>query len=92
MKYSRRELLGFAAAGISVAAMPVFLQDTAYARESSSLLPETRGPAAAYDQATADGIHNRSVEQEIKEAGEDPDAVKARVDRRLQLLQAEAVL
>jgi hypothetical protein len=78
MNYSRREFLGVLAGGISVAAMPVFLCDTAYGQELEG--------GIAYDQATADLIHNLSVEQKIREAGEVPEAVKARVDLRLQSL------
>ena len=80
MNYSRREFLGAVAAGISVAAMPVFLF-----RDRAAYGQELEG-AIAYDQATADLIHNLSVEQKIREAGEVPDAVKARVDLRLQSL------
>jgi hypothetical protein len=82
MNYSRREFLGVLAAGISVAAMPVFLlrDRAAYGQELEE--------GIAYDQATADLIHNLSVEQKIREASEVPEAVKARVDLRLQSLRS----
>ena len=80
MNYSRREFLGAVAAGISVAAMPIFLL-----RDRAAYGQELEG-GIAYDQATADLIHNLSVEQKIREAGEAPEAVKARVDLRLQSL------
>ncbi len=44
---------------------------------------DARGP---YSQARADRIHNRSVEQEIEEAGKKPEEVKAQVNRRLRSL------
>lgn len=81
MNYSRRDFLKFAAAGLSVAGMS--------ANYSSAARAGTR-TEGAYTQARADRIHNRSTEEAIKRAGEDPEEVKARVDRRLRALSANA--
>ena len=95
MNYSRRQFMRLAATGLSIAAVPPLLfQGTAYAQ--SSRPPKSQGPEEStkvldvrkpYDQATADRIHNLSVEQEIKEAGKDPSEVKAQVNRRLRSLK-----
>ena len=94
MDYSRRQFLRLTAAGLSAAAVPVLFQPTAYAQ--SSRPPKSQGPEEStkvldvrkpYDQATADRIHNLSVEQEIKEAGKDPSEVKTQVNRRLRSLK-----
>lgn len=102
MDYSRRQFLRLAAAGLPVAAAPLlFFRGTAHA-ESSRLLEsaESQGPGKgttvsdtrrAYDQATADKIHNRSVEREIIKAGKTPGEVKAEVDRRERGLKADAI-
>lgn len=75
MKYSRREMLGFAAAGMAAAATPVVFRDTAQAVGTT-----------AYDQAKADAIHEDSVHRAIIEAGDDPAAVREQVLQRTRLL------
>ena len=94
MNYSRRQFLRLAAAGLPVAAAPLlFFRGTAHA---APRLLESQGPGEGitvsdarrpYDQATADRIHNRSVELEILKMGEMPDVVKARVNRRIRSLR-----
>ncbi len=92
MDYSRREFLRDAVVGLSVGAVPLLFRGTVYAQDSfpksqrlwkSTEVLDTRGP---YSQARADRIHNRSVEQKIKEAGKKPEEVKAQVNRILQSL------
>ncbi|PLS87768.1 MAG: hypothetical protein CYG60_00155 [Actinobacteria bacterium] len=96
MNYSRRQFLSLAAAGLPVVAAPLlFFRGTAHA---APRLLESQGPGKGitvsdarrpYDQATADMIHNRSVELNILEAGESPKEVKARVNLRIRGLRAE---
>jgi hypothetical protein len=88
-----------AATGLSIAAVPTLLfRGTAYAEEPPH--PKSQGKSQGpkestrvldvrkpYDQATADRIHNLSVEQEIKEAGKDPSEVKAQANRRIRSLK-----
>lgn len=91
MDYSRRHFLRLAAAGLPVAAAsPLLFLGTAHGAP-----PESQGPGTgtevldatvAYDQATADRIHNRSVELEILEAGKTPAQVKAEVNLRIRKL------
>ncbi len=98
MDYSRREFLRDAVVGLSVAAVPLLFQGTVHAQDSlpkSQRPGKSQGPGrstemldarGSYSQAKADRIHNRSVEQEIKEAGKKPEEVKAQVNRRLRSL------
>ncbi len=80
MVYSRRDFLRIAAAGIPVVVgAPWLCSSAAHARA------EMEG---GYTQAQADTIHNRSAEEAIRQAGEKPEEVKARVDRRLRELRA----
>ncbi len=82
MDYNRRYFLRIAAAGLPVVGAPYLFSSAAHARE------ETEG---AYTQAQADGIHNRSTEEAIRQAGEKPEEVKARVNRRLLELRADSI-
>ena len=82
MDYNRRYFLRIAAAGLPVVGMPWLYSSAAHAKA------ELEG---AYTQAQADEIHNRSTEEEIRQAGEKPEEVKARVDRRLRELKADPV-
>ena len=81
MHYSRRDFLRFAAAGL-----PVVAASWNYATVARA---GTRREGA-YTQARADRIHSRSTAEAIEQAGEDPEEVKARVDRRLRELRANA--
>jgi anaerobic selenocysteine-containing dehydrogenase len=81
MNYSRRDFLKVAAAGIPVAGASWFFSGVARAE------PGTRG---RYAQVRADRIHKRSTEEAIRQAGEDPEEVKARVNRRLHELRANS--
>ncbi len=81
MNYSRRDFLKFAAAGLPVVGLPWSYPSAARAGT------RTEG---VYTQARADRIHNHSTEEAIKRAGEDPEEVKARVDRRLRELRVNA--
>jgi hypothetical protein len=79
MHYSRRDFLRVATAGIPVAGMPWFFSSVARAE----------APARErYAQIRADRIHKRSTEEAIREAGEDPEEVKARVKSRVRELRA----
>ena len=83
MHYSRRDFLKVAAAGLPVVVgAPRFFSGAAHAAE------ETGG---SYTQAQADRIHNRSTEEEIRQEGEKPERVKARVDRRVRELRAGSI-
>ncbi len=82
MHYSRRDFLRFAAAGLPVAASSWFFSGAALARA---------GTEGSYTQARADRIHGRSTEESIRRAGEDPEEVKALVDRRLRELRAGSI-
>ncbi len=94
MDYSRRQFLRLAAAGLPVAAAPLlFFRGTARAAPRSL---QSQGPRKGiavsnarrpYDQATADAIHNRSVELRILEAGKIPKEVKAEVNRKIRGLK-----
>jgi len=79
MDYSRRDFLRIAAVGLPVVGTSWFYSGAAHARE------EIEG---AYSQAQADSIHNGSVEEKIRQAGEKPGEVKARADSRLLELKA----
>ena len=81
MHYSRRDFLKFAAAGL-----PVMGASWSYATVAQA---GTR-TEEAYTQARADRIHSRSTAEAIEWAGEDPEEVKARVDRRIRELKANA--
>ena len=63
MDYSRRDFLKVAAAGLPVVALPWFASNPAYAGA------EIEG---AYSQAEADRIHNRSMEEALRQAGRRP--------------------
>lgn len=78
MAYSRRDFLKIAVAGLPVVVgAPWLCSSAAHAKA------ELKG---GYTQAQADRIHNRSTEKAIRRAGEKPEEVKARVDRRLREL------
>ena len=81
MAYSRRDFLRIAAAGLPVVVgAPWLCSSAAHAKA------EMEG---GYTQAQADRIHKRSTEEAIRQAGEKPEEVKARVDRRLRELRAD---
>ena len=82
MDYNRRDFLKIAAAGLPVMGAPWFFSSAAHARE------EIEG---AYTQAQADRIHYRSMEEAIRQAGAEPEEVKAQVDSRLLELQAASI-
>ncbi len=82
MDYSRRDFLRVAAAGLPVVGAAWFYSSVAHAGV------ETQG---AYSQAQADRIHNSSMEEAIRRAGENPEEVKARADSRLLELQAASI-
>jgi len=83
MHYSRHEFLKVAAAGLPVVVgAPWLCSGAADARA------KTEG---GYTQAQADTIHNRSTEEAIRQAGEKPEEVKARVNRRLRELRAQPI-
>jgi hypothetical protein len=78
--YSRRDFLRIAAAGIPVVVgAPWLCSSVAHARAETE---------EGYTQAQADTIHNLSTEEAIRQSGEKPEEVKARVDRRLRELRA----
>jgi hypothetical protein len=78
MHYSRRDFLKVAVAGLPVVGLPLFFPGVAPAREAEK----------EYTQAQAAAIHKRSVEDAIRRAGERPEEVKARMDRRIRDLKA----
>jgi hypothetical protein len=81
MAYSRHDFLRIAAAGLPVVVgAPWLCSGVAHARA------KTEG---GYTQAQADRIHNRSTEEAIRQAGEKPEEVQARVNRRLRELRAQ---
>ncbi len=83
MAYSRHDFLRIAAAGLPfVVVAPWLCSGAAHART------ELEG---GYTQAQADRIHNRSTEAAIKQAGERPEEVRARVNRRLRELRADSI-
>jgi hypothetical protein len=83
MHYSRHEFLKVVAAGLPVVVgAPWLCSGAAHARA------KTEG---GYTQAQADTIHNRSTEEAIRQAGEKPEEVKARVNRRLRELRAQPI-
>lgn len=99
MDYTRRELLGLAVAGASVAALPLFAREEAYAEDAP---PPTRaasqGPGKSdkvldlgkeYKQSKADKIHERSVEKEIEKEGEVPEEVKEKVEEKMKSLKED---
>jgi hypothetical protein len=75
--YSRRDFLMVAAAGLPFVGASWYFSEAARA-----------GTQTSYDQAQADRIHRRSTEEQIRRSGEDPEEVKARVNRRIQELRA----
>jgi len=81
MHYSRRDFLKVAAGSPLVGAAWFF----------SSVARAGAEAEGGYTQARADRIHDRSTEDAIRRAGEDPEEVKARVERRLRELRANAV-
>ncbi len=83
MHYSRRDFLKVVAAGLPVAVgAPWFFSDAAHAGEAMG---------GSYTQAQADRIHDRSTEGEIRRKGENPEGVKARVDRRVRELRTGSI-
>jgi hypothetical protein len=64
MHYSRRDFLKVAAAGLPVVGVPWFYASAAHA---------SVGIVGAYTQAQADRIHNRSLEEAIRQAGRRPE-------------------
>ena len=83
MHYSRHDFLRIAAAGLPVVVgAPWFCSGAAHASA------KTEG---GYTQAQADRIHNRSMEGAIRQAGESPEEVKARANRRLRELRAQPI-
>lgn len=99
MEYTRREAIYVAAAaGASATAVPLVLNRAARAQEEPPSSESSQGPAddvivldseEGYEQQKADEIHNRIVEQEIREAGERPAEVKRRVRQRMQRLKRD---
>ena len=84
MAYSRHDFLRIAAAGLPVVVgAPWLCSGAAHARAK-----KTEG---GYIQAQADRIHNRSMEEAIRQAGESPEEVKARANRRLRELRAQPI-
>ena len=77
MHYSRRDFLRVAAAGLPFVGASWYFSDAAHA-----------GAGRVYDQAQADRIHKRSTEEQIRRSGEDPQEIKARVNRRIHELRA----
>ena len=83
MAYSRHDFLRIAAAGLPVVVgAPWLCSGVAHA------IAKTEG---GYTQAQADRIHNRSTEEAIRQAGEKPEEVQARVNRRLRELRAQPI-
>ncbi len=82
MDYSRRDFLRIAAVGLPVVGTSWFYSGAAHARE------EVEG---TYSQTQADSIHNNSMEEAIRQAGEKPGEVKARADSRLLELWAGSI-
>jgi len=81
MAYSRRDFLRIAATGLPVVVgAPWLCSSAAHAKA------EMKG---GYTQARADRIHKRSTEEAIRQAGEKPEEVKARVVRRLRKLRTD---
>jgi hypothetical protein len=81
MDHSRRDFLKVAAAGLPIVGAPWLFSRATHARE------EIKG---AYTQAQADIIHKRSMEEAIRQAGENPEEVKAQADRRIRELRADS--
>jgi hypothetical protein len=83
MTYSRHDFLRIAVAGLPVVTgVPWLFTGAAHARSSME---------GEYDQAQADRIHNRSTEAAIRQAGKNPEEVKAQVNRRLRELRTDSV-
>jgi hypothetical protein len=83
MAYSRHDFLRIAAAGLPVMiGVPWLCTSAAHARTRME---------GGYTQAQADRIHNRSTEAAIRQAGESPEEVRARVYRRLRELKADSI-
>jgi hypothetical protein len=80
MHYSRRDFLRVAAAGLPFVGAAWYFSDAAHAGAETS--------GGGYEQAQADRIHQRSTEEQIRRAGEDPEEVKAKVNRRIHELRA----
>lgn len=82
MRYSRHDFLRVAAAGLPVVGIPWFF---------SSVVNAGAERQGEYAQARADRIHMHSTEEAIRRADEEPEEVKARVNRRLRELRANSV-
>lgn len=82
MTHSRRDFLRITAAGL-----PVVVGMLSFFTSAVKARAEVDG---GYTQSQADRIHNRSTEEAIKQAGETPEEVRARVDRRLRELRADS--
>ena len=80
MECSRREFLNVAAAGFAVVGVYGLLPSATHATEEME---------AAYAQARADRIHERSMEEAIRQEGAKPEEVKAQADRRIRELRAD---
>ena len=97
MDYSRRQFLRLAAAGLPVAvAAPLLLRGTAEAEIAPPR--KYQGPGRGvkvleikqqYNEEAADDIHERSVERLIRKAGETPEQVRERVERRIRSLKTQ---
>lgn len=64
MYYSRRDFLKVAVVGLPVVGVPWFSSSAAHAGEEI---------VGAYSQVEADRIHNRSMEEAIRQAGRRPE-------------------
>jgi hypothetical protein len=83
MHYSRHDFLRIAAAGLPIViGAPWLCSSAAHARADME---------GGYTQRQADRIHNRSTEEAIMQAGEKPEEVKTRVNRRLRELKADPI-
>ena len=80
MERSRREFLNVAAAGFAVVGVYGFFPSAAHSTEEI---------VGAYTQAQADRIHYRSMEEDIRQEGANPEEVKAAADRRIAELRAD---
>jgi F0F1-type ATP synthase membrane subunit b/b' len=80
MEYNRSDFIKVAATGLAVAGGGWLFSGAALAREE---------PHRAYSQAQADRIHARSMERAIRQAGEDPEEIKAEVNRRMLALRED---
>lgn len=97
MDYSRRQFLKLAAAGLPVAAAaPLLLHDEVAHAAPAPPPKKAQGPGRGvrvlevtepYDQDEAAAIHKRWVERQIRKAGEVPEKVKERAERRIRELK-----